>query len=217
MYNTEEISQDRLRFSEDGLIPAVVQDASTEAVLMLAYMNREALRLTCETGRAWFWSRSRNCLWEKGATSGNTQQVAGILVDCDYDTILLRVCPAGPACHEGTYTCFHRTLPAATVSEEPASGSGDVFDELYAVILDRKANPSDASYTSRLLQAGIDRVLRKVGEESGEFMIASKNSDPIEVVSELADLVYHSLVALAALGIPLASLRAELGRRRGPA
>jgi phosphoribosyl-ATP pyrophosphohydrolase/phosphoribosyl-AMP cyclohydrolase len=211
------------------LVPAVLQDASTDEVLMVAWMNREALRLTRETGQAHFWSRSRQALWHKGATSGNFMNVRDILVDCDADTLLLKVDPEGPACHTGEQTCFSRqrhphsnwTLPRATdqgmstidSAGEP-EGESRILDELFAVILDRKANRPADSYTAELLDAEEDEILKKVGEEAMEVVLAAKGQGDERLVSEIADLTYHVLVLLAARGLDLADVRAELAKRR---
>ena len=210
--NREEI---RILFDERGLVPAVVQDVATGGVLMVAWMNEEALRLTQETGQAHFWSRSRRELWHKGATSGNVLHMRDIRVDCDADTLLLQVEPAGPACHTGNRSCFFRRVgeSAGPTSRRDVDGS-NVLDTLYATILDRQANPRPGSYTARLLEAGEDKILRKVGEEAMEVILAAKGQGDTRVVSEVADLFYHLLVLLAARGLTLADVEAELVRRR---
>ncbi|MGE5573676.1 MAG: bifunctional phosphoribosyl-AMP cyclohydrolase/phosphoribosyl-ATP diphosphatase HisIE [Bacteroidota bacterium] len=208
-----------LRFSPEGLIPAIVQDESSGQVLMLAYMNRESLRKTLETGRTWFWSRSRKALWLKGETSGHCQVVKGIYVDCDKDALLIKADQTGVACHEGRFSCFYREIgdggeivDVEGATTRPATAA--ILDEVYRVVMQRKENPSCDSYVSRLMQSGLDRILKKVGEEAGEFIIASKNEVHQDTVAELADLWFHSLVALAYLGIPVSRLYEELARRR---
>jgi phosphoribosyl-ATP pyrophosphohydrolase/phosphoribosyl-AMP cyclohydrolase len=205
----------RIRFDEQGLVPAVVQDATSGQVLMVAWMNEEALRLTQETGQAHFWSRSRRELWHKGASSGNVMDVRGIRVDCDADTLLLQVDPAGPACHTGNRSCFFRSLGEFT---GPPVGrdvdGGNVLHTLFATILDRQANPRPDSYTVRLLEAGEDEILKKVGEEAMEVILAAKGQGEERLVAEVGDLLYHLLVLLAARGLTLGDVEAELVRRR---
>lgn len=212
-----------LKFDAQGLIPAIVQDAETREVLMVAYMNAEALRRTVETGDAWFWSRSRQELWHKGATSGNYQRVARIRVDCDADAILLDVYPDGPACHTGATSCFFQSIEQVLADEEvdapgAPDGSGParhhVVDELAAVIAQRHRDLPEGSYVAGLLQAGIDRIAKKVGEEATETIIAAKNGVREEIVWEVADLWFHSLVLLEAAGVPVEEVWAELRRRR---
>ncbi len=199
-----------LKYDSRGLIPAVLQDAENGQILMVAWMNEEALRLTQETGEAHFWSRSRQELWHKGATSGNVQRVREVWVDCDADVLLLKVDPAGPACHTGEQSCFYRRLWS---TDETPMVTDDVLDELFAVIQDRKANPSPDSYTAKLL-AGGDEILKKVGEEAMEVVLAGKGQSGQRLVEESADLVYHLLVLLASRDLTLADVRAELARRR---
>jgi phosphoribosyl-ATP pyrophosphohydrolase/phosphoribosyl-AMP cyclohydrolase len=203
-----------IKWSEQGLIPAIVQDANTGQVLMLAYMNAESLRRTLETGQTWFWSRSRRELWNKGATSGNTQRVVEIRADCDADTLLVRVEPAGPACHTGQQSCFYRRLPDGTEVGAP-SASGGVLAHLEAVVQDRKANPQPGSYTCQLLEAGLPRILKKVGEEAVEVLIAAQSEGDQRLVSELADLTYHALVLLAASDLAWSDVETELAHRFG--
>jgi phosphoribosyl-ATP pyrophosphohydrolase/phosphoribosyl-AMP cyclohydrolase len=203
-----------IQWDERGLAPAIVQDAHTGQVLMLAYMNQESLERTLETGESWFWSRSRGELWRKGATSGNTQRVVEVRYDCDADALLLRVEPAGSACHTGHQRCFYRRLPDQTEVEE-APPSGGVLAHLEAVIQDRRANPRPGSYTCQLLDAGLPRILKKVGEEAIEVVVAAQGEGEERLVSELADLAYHTLVLLAARGLSWADVEAELARRFG--
>lgn len=200
-----------LRWDERGLVPAVVQDAHTGQVLMLAYVNREALARTLETGESWFWSRSRGELWHKGATSGHTQRVVEIRYDCDADALLFRVAPAGPACHTGRPSCFTRCLPdGGEVEDVPTAG---VLARLEAVVRERKANPRPGSYTCELYDAGLPRILKKVGEEAVEVVVAAQSEGDERLVSELADLAYHSLVLLVARGLSWDDVEAELARR----
>lgn len=207
-----------LKFDEKGLIPAIVQDVKTNAVLMLAYMNEESLARTVETGYTWFWSRSRQELWNKGATSGHMQKVLSITYDCDGDTLLLKVEQTGNACHTGSYSCFSyplwndgegKNLPVVGEANLPS-----VLSELYAVIQDKKEHGGDKSYTKYLFMSGQDKILKKVGEESAETIIASKNNDSKEIVYEMSDLWYHCLVLLAYHNIQPGDLLAELGGRR---
>lgn len=197
-----------VKFDEHGLVPAIVQDAHTREVLTLAYMNRESLARTIETGETWFWSRSRNELWHKGATSGNTQQVVSLAADCDNDAVVVLVEPAGPACHTGARSCFE-----LEVSEEVP---GSLLHELYELIKSRQRERPEGSYTSYLFDQGLDKILKKVGEESAETIIAAKNDDPKQLVSETADLLYHLLVMLVAREVNLSDVRDELAQRRKP-
>ncbi|HEX6043795.1 MAG TPA: bifunctional phosphoribosyl-AMP cyclohydrolase/phosphoribosyl-ATP diphosphatase HisIE [Pyrinomonadaceae bacterium] len=196
---------DELKFDEKGLIPAIVQDATTREVLTLAYMNRESLTRTLETHETWFWSRSRNELWHKGETSGNTQRVVDIAADCDKDAIVVLVEPAGPACHTGARSCFN-------LAEQ--EDLGRLLTQLYDLIETRERERPDGSYTTYLFEQGIDKILKKVGEESAETIIAAKNDDANPLVSEVSDLIYHLLVLLVARGVSLDQIREELERRR---
>jgi phosphoribosyl-ATP pyrophosphohydrolase/phosphoribosyl-AMP cyclohydrolase len=203
---TVEISQ--LKFDERGLIPAIVQDARTREVLTLAYMNAESFARTVETKETWFWSRSRNKLWHKGETSGNTQKVVELLPDCDGDAIVVLVDPAGPACHTGAQSCFGSAATAPLITTD------QLLDRLYDLVKEReKSRPVD-SYTSYLFNQGLDKILKKLGEESTETIVAAKNNEDERLISEVADLVYHLIVLLVARGISLEQIRAELGRRR---
>ena len=200
------IDPKNVRFDPDGLVPAVVQDARTREVLTLAYMNRESLARTLETGETWFWSRSRNELWHKGATSGNTQRVVSLTADCDNDAIVVLVEPAGPACHTGARSCF----------EVPEAAPAGLLNELYELIKSRQQERPQGSYTTYLFDKGLDKILKKVGEESAETIIAAKNDDPQQLVAETADLLYHLLVMLVARGVDLDEVRNELAQRRKP-
>ncbi|MDH7485072.1 MAG: bifunctional phosphoribosyl-AMP cyclohydrolase/phosphoribosyl-ATP diphosphatase HisIE [Anaerolineae bacterium] len=203
-----------IRWDEQGLVPAIVQDAHTGQVLMLAYMNGEALARTLETGQAWFWSRSRGELWHKGATSGNMQRVVEVRYDCDADALLLRVEPRGPACHTGHTSCFYRRLPGSPEGEaEDDKGQVSNLPLLWAIIQERKAHPKEGSYTCHLLAAGQPEILKKVGEEAVEAIVAAQCEGDARLVSELADLTYHILVLLAARGLSWADVEAELARR----
>lgn len=199
------MNADDLKFDERGLIPAIVQDARTREVLTLAYMNRESLARTIETRQTWFWSRSRNELWHKGETSGNTQEVVDLVADCDSDAIVVLVNPAGPACHTGARSCFD--LPQ---TEE----FGGVLVQLYELIESRKRERPEGSYTTYLFDKGIDKILKKVGEESAETIIAAKNDDTKPLVAEVSDLIYHLLVLLVERGVSLDEIREELAQRR---
>ena len=207
---------ERIKFDANGLVPAIVQDAATGTVLMLAYMNRESLEKTLATGTTWFYSRSRQELWNKGATSGHIQTVKEMFYDCDGDTLLVKVEQTGAACHEGTYSCFSRRFGEAesTLTERPALAAAEVLTELFAVLEDRRQNPQEGSYTSSLFAKGEDRILKKIGEEAAETIIAAKNHSQGEVIYEMADLWYHCLVLLAAHKIDFAALIEELGKRR---
>lgn len=202
-----------VRFDAAGLAPAVVQDAKTGRVLMLAYMNRDALRKTIETGQAYFYSRSRRSLWHKGATSGNTQRVETLRLDCDRDTLLLTVDPAGPACHTGAVSCFNNR-PARKLRS--AVGPG-ILDAVYQVILERRRRPAPGSYVAALLAKGPDAVLKKISEEAGEVILGAKNRKKREIVWEVADLWFHTLVLLAQSGVDAGDIYAELARRSKPA
>jgi phosphoribosyl-ATP pyrophosphohydrolase/phosphoribosyl-AMP cyclohydrolase len=206
---------DQVKFDARGLVPVVAQDAASGEVLMLAWANAEALRLTQESGRATYWSRSRGELWEKGATSGNAQALVDVRVDCDGDAVLYRVRQHGPACHTGERSCFHRAAAGDALS--PADDPRPVFDRIAALLAARERERPEGSYTSYLFEAGIDKILKKVGEEATETVIAAKNDDPAALVSESADLLFHLLVLWRARGVELDAVRAELDRRFGQA
>lgn len=210
----------RLKFNRDGLIPAIVQEAGSGEVLMLAYQNKEALRKTLETGETWFYSRSRQTLWHKGATSGHYQKVKEIYYDCDADALLIKVEQVGPACHEGYHSCFHYRLTGegpAPEEDRPLLREGfrlgGVLGELAGVVARRKAELPEGSYTAYLFQKGLDKILKKVGEEASEVIIGAKNQNRAEVVYEVADLLYHLLVLLAEQEISLGEVAAELADR----
>lgn len=205
----------KIKFDEKGLVPAVIQDATTGKVLMLAYMNAVSLQRTVETGYTWFWSRSRQELWNKGATSGNVQKVVDIKYDCDGDSLLLQVKQTGSACHTGEYSCFHNILwrenNLPVVNGQITSA---ILNELYDVIQQKRIHGGEKSYTKYLFTSGQDKILKKVGEEAAETIIASKNNNNGEVVYEMSDLWYHCLVLLAYHNISPSELLAELGSRR---
>jgi phosphoribosyl-ATP pyrophosphohydrolase/phosphoribosyl-AMP cyclohydrolase len=204
------VSTEKLRFDERGIIPAVIQDADSGTVLMLAYMNRESLSLTLQTGQTHFWSRSRNMIWHKGETSGNIQKVKGIWYDCDGDALLVKVEQAGVACHTGAYSCFFSPYGE---QKESAAGLGESLGTLTRVIHKRNAERPQNSYTVKLLDGGIDKILKKVGEEAGEVIIAAKNHQGDEISWEVADLFYHLLVMLEAEGVSTTRIAAELEKR----
>ena len=209
MENTEELVK-KINFGDNGLIPAIVQDYNSKEVLMLAYMNEEAFLKTLSTKKAWFWSRSRKKLWLKGETSGNFQYVKKIRIDCDEDTVLLLVNPAGPACHTGNRSCFYREIENTKLLERPEIIKKRFIDELYTIIKDRKFNPLEGSYTTYLYKEGLDKICKKIGEESSEVIIAAKNEDNNEIIYETADLFYHLLVLLNLFEISLAEIDIEL-------
>lgn len=190
----------QLKFA-DGLIPAIVRDARNGAVLMLAYMNEESLRKTVESGETWFWSRSRGELWHKGATSGNTQQVVHLAPDCDRDALVVGVIPAGPACHTGAETCFDGVPPLP-------------LERLMRVLRDRFQKRPEGSYSAYLFNEGRDKILKKIGEEATEVVIAAKGQGRERLVSEMADLVYHLSVLMTDEGIAWMDVEEELTRRR---
>lgn len=184
-----------VKFDEKGLVPAIVQDAASKEVLTLAYMNKESLEKSIKTKQTWFYSRSRQELWHKGETSGNTQSIQDIRYDCDQDALLVLVEPAGPACHKGNYTCFADSLLSETVSPQETS-SVNILAELERIIAEREVEMPEGAYTTYLFEKGVDKILKKVGEESAEVIIAAKNRDREELTNEAADLIYHLFVLL---------------------
>ena len=198
------------KFDEHGLIPAILQDAQSGQVLMLAWMNAQALQQTQQTGQAHFWSRSRQELWHKGATSGNFQPVEEIRIDCDGDALLLRVHPAGPACHTGEPSCFYRTLSGQEPGEK---NQGFSLDALFRTILSRRTDPTPGSYTASLFAKGEDEIVKKVGEEAVEVILAAKGQGDQRLIEEIADLTYHVLVLLAQHNLSPDDIQAELARR----
>ena len=225
----------QLKYDEKGLIPAIAQDYKTDEVLMLAYMNAGSLEKTLETGRAHYYSRSRQKLWLKGETSGHYQNIKSISVDCDGDTLLLKVEQIDAACHTGHKSCFYRKMevgadvpinsdeineikplnPGGTekVSDETPAGP-EVLKAVYDVITDRVTHPKEGSYTNYLLDKGLDKILKKIGEETSEVIIASKNGSQSEICYEVADLLYHVMVMLVKQGMTLEDIYRELGKRR---
>lgn len=204
-------------FEKTPLIPAIAQDVHTGQVLMVAHMNAESYRRTVESGQAWFWSRSRAELWHKGATSGSYLNVKSIAADCDADVLLLQVEPEGPACHTGAVSCFFDGLQGETVGDfrgGEAAGQATPMDELFATIEARKRQQPEGSYVAGLLNAGPQRVAKKVAEEGGEVAIAAVSESDERVVSEVADLWFHSLILLASRNLTPADVWAELERRR---
>ncbi len=224
-----------IKFDERGLVPTVVQDAHTGEVLTLAYMNAESLARTLATGETWFWSRSRAALWHKGETSGHTQRVVGLRVDCDADALVVYVEPHGPACHTGARTCFHQELDGAPAIDEAnigtfnaaaLSASADISEpqddelgarlqQLYALVEQRRVARPAGSYTTYLFNQGLDKILKKIGEESAETIIAAKNEDTAALVAEAADLLYHLTVLFVERGVTLEQVAAELAQRSG--
>lgn len=210
----------KLRFDGQGLVPAVVQDVSSGRVLTLAYMNRNALELSIQHEETYFWSRSREKLWHKGETSGNTQKIVRIDVDCDGDALLISVQPRGPACHTGQESCFHEEVCKTTPSQpNPYVGSAakselsPVVERLMEVIKSRKQQMPEGSYTTYLFTKGLDKILKKIGEESAETIIAAKNKSKVELTSESADLLYHLLVLFVNEGLDVEEVWTELERR----
>lgn len=197
---------DELKFDEKGLIPAIVVDDETGKVLTLAYMNRESLAISMEKGLTCFWSRSRKSLWLKGETSGNYQHIVSITADCDMDALEVRVKKDGPACHTGEESCFHNPILGEKADKFQLEG-------LYQLLLSRKKELPEGSYTTYLFQKGLDKILKKVGEESTEVIIAGKAEDKAETVYEIADLAYHVLVLMVQMGISVEEIRAELASR----
>ena len=201
------INVNDLKFDEKGLIPAIVVDDKSGDVLTLAYMNKESLEISLEKKLTCFYSRSRQCLWLKGETSGNYQHIVSITADCDKDALVVRVNKDGPACHTGTESCFNTPL---LVSEEAAPFS---MEGLYELLLDRKAKLPEGSYTTYLFQKGIDKILKKVGEETTEVIIAAKADDKRDTVYEIADLAYHVMVLMTQMGITVDDIKNELASR----
>ena len=196
-----------LKFDENGLIPAIVQDHYTREVLTLAYMNAESLAISVAEGRTCFYSRSRQCLWRKGETSGNIQRIVSITADCDADALVVDVIKSGPACHTGAESCFFQPV---YLSEELKPFC---YEGLYKLIAGRKSDPKEGSYTSYLFDKGIEKILKKVGEESTEVIIAGTKRDREETIFELADLTYHLMVLMVEAGISIQDLTAELEKR----
>jgi phosphoribosyl-ATP pyrophosphohydrolase/phosphoribosyl-AMP cyclohydrolase len=206
---SQAIPVDKIRYNDQGLVPAIAQDYLDGTVLMMAWMNRESLQKTLETGEAWYWSRSRGELWHKGATSGHLQKVRSLRYDCDSDTLLLSIEQIGDiACHTGERSCFHQ------VDGEKVPPPADTLSQVYEVICDRRDNPVETSYTCKLFAGGDNKILKKIGEESAEVVMACKDDDAEAIASEVADLLYHTLVALAHHKVELRDVYRKLQERR---
>ncbi len=204
----DSIPVEKIRYDERGLVPAIVQDDLDGTVLMMAWMNRESLQKTLETGETWFWSRSRGELWHKGATSGHIQKVSSLRYDCDSDALLVGVEQVGDiACHTGERSCFHQ-VDGKKVSPPP-----DTLSQVFAVIRDRRDHPNESSYTCKLFAGGDNKILKKLGEETAEVVMACKDDEPDAIASEVADLFYHTLVALAHHNVDLKAVYRKLQER----
>ncbi len=211
--------KDSIKFDDKGLVPVVTQDYKTKEVLMVAYMNEEAFNITLETGKVTYFSRSRNKLWVKGETSGHFQLVKNIKLDCDGDTILIEAEQIDAACHTGNKTCFYRTLADGAWVESAAKAddetlSAHILQEVYNVIVDRTVHPKEGSYTNYLFAKGLDKILKKVGEETAEVIIAAKNKSKEEIRYEISDLMYHLMVLMVERGVTLEDIYGELKGRR---
>jgi phosphoribosyl-AMP cyclohydrolase / phosphoribosyl-ATP pyrophosphohydrolase len=206
------VNLDALRFDPDGLIPVVVRDSVTGAVAMLAWANREALARTLESRQATFWSRSRKAIWVKGETSGNRMEVLSVKADCDGDAVLYEARLSGPACHTGEQSCFHEALGGAS------AGEPENFDlaPLFAVLKLRRREMPEGSYSTTVFRKGLDHILKKIGEEASEVIVAMKNRDEEALAGEVADLLYHLAAAMTEWGLPPAAVNAALARRRKP-
>lgn len=210
----------KIKWNNDGLIPVIVQDVETKTVLMLAYMNEEALRITLDEKKACYYSRSRQCLWRKGETSGHVQEVIDLSFDCDFDTVLLAVKQTGMACHEDYFSCFHNEMtedgfaPFGEANQRPVPPLGRTLELLAEVIHARNVERPEGAYTTYLFEKGIDKILKKVGEENAEVIIAAKNKSADEIRYEVSDLFYHLLVLLEERGVSLEEISAELLSRR---
>jgi phosphoribosyl-AMP cyclohydrolase / phosphoribosyl-ATP pyrophosphohydrolase len=205
------------KFDEQGLLPAVVQDWLDGTVLMLGYMNQEAIGKTLATKSVHFWSRSRKKLWEKGETSGNKLLVKELFVDCDRDTILVKAQPMGPTCHTGERACFFSKLDeqGVSLSGKTSDAFGGILEGVMRTIRDRRANPQPGSYTTKLFEGGHDKILKKVAEEAGEVLIAAKGGKKEEIIYEVADLFFHTLMVLGYHEVTLQDIYQELGKRFG--
>lgn len=202
-----------LKYDSQGLIPAIVQDAVTKEVLTLAYMNEESYQKSIETGETWFYSRSRQELWHKGATSGHTQSIQSISYDCDQDALVVLVNPTGPACHNGTTSCFTEVIYTNDTEEAKTAENGEFLFQLEKLIAERQQKMPEGSYTTYLFEKGIDKILKKVGEEAAEVIIAAKNRDFSELTWESADLLFHLMVLLKEQNVPLADVISVLKER----
>lgn len=210
----EPIDVEKVKWDQNGLVPAIVVDAGTKEVLTLAYMNRESLMMSLESGETWFFSRSRNQLWHKGETSGNIQKLVSISLDCDGDALLVQVRPAGPACHTGEWSCFHQTVWGKSPEEERKAP--DLLAQLEETVAERDRLRPEDSYTTYLFEKGLDKILKKVGEETSEVIIAAKNRNPEELRYEVSDLLYHLFVLLREQGLPFSQVLEELKNRMKP-
>lgn len=207
--SAQSIPVEKIQYDDRGLVPAIVQDYLDGTVLMMAWMNRESLQKTLETGETWFWSRSRQAFWNKGATSGNTQNVKAIRYDCDSDALLVTVEQIGDiACHTGERSCFHQVDGGVT---PPLA---DTLSQVFSVICDRRDNPSEGSYTRKLLDGGDNKILKKIGEEAAEVVMACKDDDADAIAGEAADLLYHTLVAIAYHNVDIKAVYRKLQERR---
>ena len=200
---------EEIKFDNKGLVPAVVQDIKSKQVLMVAYMNKESIEKTFEEGLVHYYSRSREKLWKKGETSGNIQKLKGFYYDCDKDSILVLVEQVGVACHTGNYSCFFNEV----LKEE--SEEVDIIEKLYSILEDRQQNPKEGSYTNYLFREGLDKILKKVGEETSEVIIGAKNKNKEELIYEISDLIYHILVLMVNEKIYIEDIKGELISRRG--
>ena len=215
LYSLEELSN-AIKWDEQGLVTAVVQEMNSREVLMVAYMNRQSLARTLETGQTWFWSRSRKELWNKGATTGHIQQVQRIRYDCDADALLIEAEQTGAACHTGRASCFYREIDAAHGGSrfvEDSANSHTILNTLEALIASRDEQRPEGAYTTYLFEHGVDKILKKVGEEASEVIIAAKNRDPKELRYESADLIFHWMVLLREQGLKLEDVLEELAGR----
>ena len=213
----EKTQLDQLQFDKDGLLPSVVQDWLDGTVLMVGFMNQEALTETVRTQRVHFWSRSRRQLWKKGETSGHELLLKSLFVDCDQDTLLIKAEPIGPTCHTGNRSCFFAEMndQGSWETLKPTTAWGGIVERLYETVLARKHSPKEKSYVAGLLQNDSDRLFKKVVEEAGEVVIAGKNGKHREIVHEMADLWFHTLIVLGHFGIPPGEIYQELGKRFG--
>ncbi len=203
------IPVDKINYNNQGLVPAIAQDYLDGTVLMMAWMNQESLQKSLETGEAWYWSRSRRELWHKGETSGHIQKIRSIRYDCDSDALLLTIEQIGDvACHTGEKSCFHQ------IDHSKASPPADTLSELFKIIGDRREHPVEGSYTCKLFEGGDNKILKKIGEEAAEVVMACKDDDPEQITAEVADLFYHSLVALAYHQVSLRDVYRKLQERR---
>jgi phosphoribosyl-ATP pyrophosphohydrolase/phosphoribosyl-AMP cyclohydrolase len=205
-----ELTWSDLKKNSDGLVPVIVQDYRTDEVLMLAYMNEEAFDTTIHIGKMTYFSRSRQELWTKGMTSGHLQYVKSLTADCDYDTILAKVSQVGPACHTGNVSCFFNEIVSKEYMEKNPL---KVLEDVYNVIADRKENPKEGSYTNYLFDRGLDKILKKLGEEATEIIIAAKNTEPEDIKYEISDFLYHMMVLMAEKGVTWEEITQELSQR----